>query len=83
MTVRPELTEKRRGVRLAGKVSESESTETKKPPVGGFTTLLIALIILYFPMVPGAGLEPAQRERRGILNRAFFTLLSRIYKQFS
>ncbi len=31
-------------------------------------TLLIALIILYFPMVPGAGLEPAQRERRGILN---------------
>ncbi|GAA6557689.1 TPA: hypothetical protein ME691_002713 [Klebsiella pneumoniae] len=83
MTVRQELTEKRRGVRLAGKVSESESTETKKPPVGGFTTLLIALIILYFPMVPGAGLEPAQRERRGILNRAFFTLLSRIYKQFS
>ena len=54
-------------------VSESESTETKKPPVGGFTTLLIALIILYFPMVPGAGLEPAQRERRGILNRAFLT----------
>ncbi|MFH7090616.1 hypothetical protein ACHWWK_23220 [Klebsiella pneumoniae] len=56
LTVRPELTEKRRGVRLAGMVSESESTETKKPPVGGFTTLLIALIILYFPMVPGAGL---------------------------
>ncbi|BDA90237.1 hypothetical protein E3AUHO_29230 [Klebsiella pneumoniae subsp. pneumoniae] len=73
MTVRQELTEKRRGVRLAGMVSESESTETKKPPVGGFTTLLIALIILYFPMVPGAGLEPAQRERRGILNRAFLT----------
>ena len=24
--------------------------------------------ILIFPMVPGAGLEPAQRERRGILN---------------
>ncbi|WP_214291983.1 hypothetical protein, partial [Escherichia coli] len=23
--------------------------------------------ILIFPMVPGAGLEPAQRERRGIL----------------
>lgn len=42
--------------------------DTKKPPVGGFTTLLIALIILVFPMVPGAGLEPAQRERRGILN---------------
>ncbi len=42
--------------------------DTKKPPVGGFTTLLIALIILIFPMVPGAGLEPAQRERRGILN---------------
>ncbi|EFY45925.1 hypothetical protein SEEM675_14181, partial [Salmonella enterica subsp. enterica serovar Montevideo str. OH_2009072675] len=39
--------------------------DTKKPPVGGFTTLLIALIILVFPMVPGAGLEPAQRERRG------------------
>jgi hypothetical protein len=46
LTVRQELTEKRRGVRLAGKVSEGESTETKKPPVGGFTTLLIALIIL-------------------------------------
>lgn len=42
--------------------------KTKKPPGGGFTTLLIALIILIFPMVPGAGLEPAQRERRGILN---------------
>ena len=42
--------------------------ETKKPPVGGFTTLLIALIILFFPMVPGVGLEPTQRERRGILN---------------
>ena len=68
LTARVELTEKRRGVRLAEKASESESTDTKKPPVGGFTTLLIALIILYFPMVPGAGLEPAQRERRGILN---------------
>ena len=42
--------------------------KTKKPPVGGFTTLLIALIILCFPMVPGVGLEPTQRERRGILN---------------
>ena len=40
----------------------------KKPPVGGFTTLLIALIILLFPMVAGVGLEPTQRERRGILN---------------
>ncbi|RRZ53202.1 hypothetical protein EGK29_19875 [Klebsiella pneumoniae] len=30
LTVRQELTEKRRGVRLAGMVSESESTETKK-----------------------------------------------------
>ena len=48
--------------------SEMRFLGTKKPPVGGFTTLLIALIILYFPMVPGAGLEPAQRERRGILN---------------
>lgn len=48
--------------------SERRISDTKKPPVGGFTTLLIALIILYFPMVPGAGLEPAQRERRGILN---------------
>ena len=46
--------------------------KTKKPPVGGFTTLLIALIILFFPMVPGVGLEPTQRERRGILNRALF-----------
>jgi len=41
---------------------------TKKPPFGGFTTLLIALIILVFPMVAGVGLEPTQRERRGILN---------------
>ncbi|EMN3920315.1 hypothetical protein REJ49_003111 [Citrobacter farmeri] len=48
-------------------MSETRIAGTKKPPVGGFTTLLIALIILLFPMVPGAGLEPAQRERRGIL----------------
>ena len=46
----------------------SHITKTKKPPGGGFTTLLIALIILVFPMVPGARLELAQRERRGILN---------------
>ena len=32
------------------------------------TTLLIALIIHVFHMVHGAALEPAQRERRGILN---------------
>ncbi|EAW9080814.1 hypothetical protein AABH71_004640 [Salmonella enterica] len=51
--------------------------DTKKPPVGGFTTLLIALIILVFPMVPGAGLEPAQRERRGIL-KTKITLLKTI-----
>ena len=43
-------------------------SDTKKPPFGGFTTLLIALIILLFPMVAGVGLEPTQRERRGILN---------------
>ncbi|MFW4170874.1 hypothetical protein [Klebsiella pneumoniae] len=55
---------------MLGKMLGKGGVETKKPPVGGFTTLLIALIILYFPMVPGAGLEPAQRERRGILNRA-------------
>lgn len=41
---------------------------TKKLPVGGLTTLLITLIILVFPIVPGAGPEPAQRERRRILN---------------
>lgn len=40
----------------------------KNHPKVVYTTLLIALIILVFPMVPGAGLEPAQRERRGILN---------------
>lgn len=56
---------------------------TKKPPVGGFTTLLIALIILVFPMVPGAGLEPAQRERRGILNHACYHALSICYIIFS
>ena len=38
---------------------------TKKPPEGGFTTLLIALIILEFPMVPGAGLAPAQPKAEG------------------
>ena len=47
---------------------EYGAQKQKKPPVGGFTTLLIALIILFFPMVPGVGLEPTQRERRGILN---------------
>ena len=45
-----------------------QTEDTKKPPFGGFTTLLIALIILLIPMVPGVGLEPTQRERRGILN---------------
>ena len=45
---------------------ESGAQKQKKPPVGGFTTLLIALIILVFPMVAGVGLEPTQRERRGI-----------------
>ena len=53
---------------MLGIMSGNGIADTKKPPVGGFTTLLIALIILLFPMVPGAGLEPAQRERRGILN---------------
>ena len=53
---------------IFGRIFGNGTSEMKKPPVGGFTTLLIALIILYFPMVPGAGLEPAQRERRGILN---------------
>ncbi len=33
-----------------------------------YTTLLIIDFISFIPMVPGAGLEPAQRERRGILN---------------
>uniref|UniRef100_UPI0039C1501E hypothetical protein n=1 Tax=Citrobacter europaeus TaxID=1914243 RepID=UPI0039C1501E len=56
---------------------------TKKPPVGGFTTLLIALIILFFPMVPGVGLEPTQRERRGILNHACFIGKSISYDYFS
>ena len=51
-----------------GETMVKTSNKNKKPPGGGFTTLLIALIILVFPMVPGARLELAQRERRGILN---------------
>lgn len=37
----------------------------------------------FIPMVPGVGLEPTQRERRGILNRALFAPLSKIYNRFS
>ncbi|ENL6918590.1 hypothetical protein AB5R29_001813 [Enterobacter hormaechei] len=55
---------------------------TKKPPFGGFTTLLIALIILLFPMVAGVGLEPTQRERRGILNWLLKSVESMPYKIF-
>ncbi|MDH2707785.1 hypothetical protein QD105_25475, partial [Citrobacter freundii] len=43
----------------------------------------IALIILFFPMVPGVGLEPTQRERRGILNHACYHALSIRYIIFS
>jgi len=38
----------------------------KKPPVGGFTTRLIALIVLFFPIVSGVGFAPAQHERRAV-----------------
>lgn len=38
----------------------------KKPPVGGFATLLIALIVLFFPMVSGVGFAPTQHERRAV-----------------
>ena len=55
---------------------------TKKPPFGGFTTLLIALIILLFPMVAGVGLEPTQRERRGILNWLLKQIKSMAYDFF-
>lgn len=41
---------------------------TKKPPIGGFTILLIALIILVFPMIAGVRFELTQRERREVLN---------------
>ena len=61
----------------------SRMAGTKKPPFGGFTTLLIALIILLFPMVAGVGLEPTQRERRGILNHACYRELSNTYDDFS
>ncbi len=47
---------------------KAKQQKQKKPPGGGFTTLLIIDFILFFPMVPGVGLEPTQRERRGILN---------------
>ncbi|MBN3253735.1 hypothetical protein H5A33_03700 [Pectobacterium brasiliense] len=41
---------------------------TKKPPEGGFTILLITLIILVFPMTAGVRFEFTQREHRGVLN---------------
>ncbi|EMA1799406.1 hypothetical protein SD377_000246 [Cronobacter turicensis] len=41
------------------------------------------MIILVFPMVPGAGLEPAQRERRGILNHVCKSVISKSYTDFS
>jgi hypothetical protein len=44
----------------------SSKAGTKKPPVGGFATLLIALIVLFFPMVPGVGFAPTQHERRTV-----------------
>ncbi len=49
-------------------MSGNDASEMKKPPGGGFTTLLIALIILLYPNGTRSGLEPTQRERRGILN---------------
>ncbi|WP_213976588.1 hypothetical protein, partial [Escherichia coli] len=39
--------------------------------------------ILIFPMVPGAGLEPAQRERRGILNWSLCAINSNNYGKLS
>ncbi len=46
-----------------------KSCRQKKPPRRWFhDTAYCFDFILIFPMVPGAGLEPAQRERRGILN---------------
>jgi hypothetical protein len=47
---------------LAGLLTQntygSSKAGTKKPPVGGFATLLIALIVLFFPMVPVWDLPP-------------------------
>ncbi len=40
----------------------------KKTTLRWFRCNAYALIFILFVMVPGAGLEPAQRERRGILN---------------
>ncbi|MDV0593007.1 hypothetical protein RZP54_29300, partial [Raoultella ornithinolytica] len=49
--------------------SESRISGIKKTALRAVhTTLLIIDFISFIPMVPGAGLEPAQRERRGILN---------------
>nr|DAL37512.1 MAG TPA_asm: hypothetical protein [Caudoviricetes sp.] len=38
---------------------------TKKPPFGGFTTLLIALIILCFPWYPEWDLNPHSANAEG------------------
>lgn len=40
----------------------------KKPPFGGLYDTAYCFDYSTFPMVPGARLELAQRERRGILN---------------
>lgn len=61
---------------MLGRMLGNWISGTKKPPFGGFTTLLIALIILLFPMVAGVGLEPTQRERRGILNPFYIKIIS-------
>ncbi|MFP2264230.1 hypothetical protein [Citrobacter braakii] len=50
---------------LAQNTYGSSKAGTKKPPVGGFATLLIALIVLFFPMVPVWDL-PTQHERRAV-----------------
>ncbi len=54
---------------IFGRIFGNEKEDTKKTTRRWFhDTAYCFDFILIFPMVPGAGLEPAQRERRGILN---------------
>lgn len=47
---------------------EWRKSGNKKPPFGGLHDTAYCFDYSTFPMVPGARLELAQRERRGILN---------------
>ncbi|EFM2062626.1 hypothetical protein ABLW82_002129 [Escherichia coli] len=57
MMMRPEI---------FGRIFGNEKEDTKKPPEGGFTTLLIALILfLSFPWYPERDLNPHSANAEG------------------